>query len=202
MKPLLTIVSMLVCVLLILTGTANAQDKTGAVGVRAGIGTDIGGGIAYGLQLNYTLFQQANALELGLAVFGGTFEEESNNGYNDYFEETKILVIGAMVNYLFRYDMELNGPYILAGVGVGAISVEWEERSDTDTSLGQLLPNGGSMMSEDGTTAGFILNLGLGYRFTEMFDLRLQVPTFIISGGEERDGKVVPMITVTAGLSF
>ena len=202
MKQLLATVLMLVCVSLIVTGTANAQEKPGMVGVRAGIGTDIQGGIAYGLQLNYTLFQQANALEIGLAVFGGSFEEESNNGFNDYFEETNILVIGALVNYLFRYDMELDGPYLLAGVGVGAISVEWEESSPTDGSLGTPLPGGGSMMSEEGTTAGFIINLGLGHRFTETFDLRVQVPTFIISGGDERDGKVVPMITLTAGLSF
>ncbi len=202
MKSLLTTVLMLICVSLILTGTANAQEKTGGVGIRFGIGTDIQGGIAYGGQLNYTLFQNLNAIELGLVVFGGKFEEESNNGYNDYFEETNILVIGAIVNYLFRYDMSVGGPYIAVGAGVGAVSVEWEESSPTDESLGPPLPGGGSMQSEEGTVAGMIINLGLGYRFTELFDLRLQVPTIIVSAGDERDGAVIPTITVTAGLSF
>jgi hypothetical protein len=58
------------------------------------------------------------------------------------------------------------------------------------------------MQSEEGSTAGVILNFGIGYRFTQLFDLRAQVPTFFISGGDERDGKVVPTITITAGLNF
>ena len=76
--------------------------KPGSVGIRAGIGTDIQGGIAYGLQLNYTLFTLPNAIEMGLAIYGGHVEEDSNNGFNDYHEETEILVIAAMVNDLFR----------------------------------------------------------------------------------------------------
>jgi len=172
------------------------------VGVRAGIGTDIEGGIAYGGQVNYTLMQKQNAFELGFAIFGGNFEEESDNGFNIYKEETTILVFGVIANYLFRYSLDMPGPYFVGGVGVGAVSVEWEERSDTDTSLGTPLPGGGSMQSEEGTTAGVILNLGIGHRFNEQFDLRAQVPTFFISGGENRDGKVVPTITLTAGYTF
>jgi hypothetical protein len=186
-----------------MAGTAAAQEeKPGAIGVRVGIGTDIQGGIAYGAQLNYTLFQRANAVEMGLAVFGGNFEETSDNDFNEYHEETTILVFGAIVNYLVRYSLDTGGVYFLVGAGVGAISVEREERSDTDTSLGTPLPGGGSMQSEEGTTAGVIINFGLGYRFNKTFDLRAQVPTFFISGGENRDGKVVPTITLTAGLSF
>jgi len=186
-----------------LAGTVGAQnEKPGAVGVRFGIGTDITGGIAYGGQLNYTLYQLPNAIEMGLAVFGGTFEEESDNGFNIYNEETRILVVGALVNYLFRYSNEASGVYFVAGAGAGAISVEWEERSDTDVSLGTPLPGGGSMQSEEGTTGGVLLNFGLGYRFTDNFDLRGQVPVFFISGGEERDGKVVPLFSITAGLNF
>jgi hypothetical protein len=183
---------------------ASAQEagKPGTVGIRFGVGTDIEGGLAYGAQLNYTLNQNRNGLELGLAVYGGSFEEESDNGFNVYKEETSILVVGAIANYLFRWAMALSGPYFLAGIGVGAISVEWEERSDTDSSLGTPLPGGGSMQSEEGSTAGVILNFGIGYRFTQLFDLRAQVPTFFISGGDERDGKVVPTITITAGLNF
>jgi hypothetical protein len=92
--------------------------------------------------------------------------------------------------------------YFVGGAGAGAISVEWEERSDTDVSLGTPLPGGGSMQSEDGTTGGLLLNFGLGYRITQNFDLRGQVPVFFISGGEQRDGAVVPLFSLTAGLNF
>ncbi len=212
MKRILLVTALVAMLGVSMTGAAFAQDadksettetvKPGSVGIRAGIGTDITGGIAYGVQLNYTLFQLPNAIEMGLAIFGGHFEEDSNNGFNDYHEETDILVIGAMVNYLFRYSLESSAVYFVAGAGAGAISVEWTESSDTDTSLGPPLSGGGSSQSEDGTTGGVILNFGLGYRFTENFDLRGQVPVFFISGGDERDGKVVPLFTITAGLNF
>lgn len=202
MKKLLT-AGVLVVVCIGMAIGAAAQDQTpGMIGVRAGIGTDISGGIAYGAQLDYKLLQDANAIELGLAVFGGKFEETSDNGFNEYTEETTIFVFGALVNYLVRYSLDSGGVYLLGGAGFGAISVEWEERSDTDTSLGTPLPGGGSKQSEEGTTGGLILNLGLGYRFSEQFDLRAQAPTFFISAGDERDGMVVPTVTITAGLSF
>ena len=189
------------CLTLSLATVAWAE-KPGGVGVRLGIGTDITGGIAYGAQLNYTLNQNPNAFEVGLAVFGGKFEESSEEGGNTYDEETNILVIGAMANYLFRHALELSGPYFVAGIGVGAISVEWEERSSTDTSLGPPLPGGGSMQSDDATAAGLILNFGIGHRFNELFDLRFQVPTFFISGTDNRNGKTVPTFTLTAGFLF
>ncbi len=201
MRLPLTVIILGMCLCLICVGSVSAQ-KAGVVAVRAGVGTDIQGGIAYGVQLGYVLDKNPNAFELGLAVYGGTFEEESDNGFNDYFEETKVLVIGVVANYLFRYSMDSPGPYFLAGVGVGAISVEWEERSDTDTSLGTPLPGGGSMMSEEGTVAGFLLNVGIGHRVSEQFDLRAQVSTLVISAADERDSSVVPMITVTAGIGF
>ena len=43
---------------------------------------------------------------------------------------------------------------------------------------------------------------GIGYRLTEQFDLRAQVPTFFISGWDDRDGKVIPTITLTLGFDF
>lgn len=58
------------------------------------------------------------------------------------------------------------------------------------------------MQSEDATAAGFILNLGIGHRFTRWFDLRFQVPTFLIGASDSRDAKVVPTFTLTAGLLF
>lgn len=186
--------------LVALAGTAHAQ-RSESPGIRVGVGTDITGGVAYGAQLEYVVDNGPNAFELALAFFGGNFEEDSNNGYNDYHEETKVLVVGAMANYLFRY-VQRGGPYFVSGVGVGAVSVEWEETSPTDTSLGPPLPGGGSSQSEDGTTAGFVVNFGIGYRLSQTLDLRAQVPTFFFGGGEERDGGVVPTFTLALGLRF
>jgi hypothetical protein len=191
-----------------LATTVAAQDEelktepTGTVGIRFGVGTDIEGGLALGGQISYILFKDMNAIELGLGVFGGSYEETSDNGSNTYNETTDLLVIGAMGNYLFRYSLDASGPYFIVGAGVGVVSVSWEETSDTDTSLGTPLPGGGSMQSEDGSAGGVLLNFGIGHRFNRQFDLRAAIPTFFIGGSDERDGKVIPTFTLTAGLNF
>jgi len=199
----------MICLLALTLGTAYAQETepvatepSGTGGIRFGVGTDIEGGLAIGGQISYILFQQFNAVELGLGVFGGSYEETSDNGFNTYVETTDLLVIGALANYLFRYSLEKSGPYFVLGAGVGVVSVEWEETSDTDTSLGTPMPGGGSMQSEDGSAAGLLLNFGIGHRFNRRFDLRAAVPTFFIGGSDTRDGKVIPTITITAGLNF
>ncbi len=192
---------LLSCLGFVLVSTAYAQSP-GRIGVHLGVGTDVSGGIAYGGQIDYTLPKGPNSLELGLTLFAGSFEEDSNNGFNDYYETTDILVGAGMANYLFRHAIGTGGPYFVAGVGAGAFSVEWREESPTDTSLGLPLSGGGSFQEEDGLAAGFILNLGIGHRFTEQFDIRAQAPTFFIGGGDERDSQVVPTFTLTLGIGF
>jgi hypothetical protein len=193
--------SLLVCLCIIAGGDAYGQPLQG-VGVRAGIGTDIHLGIAYGAEVNYTKEINFNALELGLAFFGGSFDEETDEGIHTYNEETTIFVVAALANYLFMYSLEKPGPYFVAGVGVGAISVEWEERSSTDTSLGPLLPGGGSMQSEEGSSAGTIVNFGIGHRFSENLDVRGQVPTLFIPSAPGDATSVVPTFTLTVGYRF
>lgn len=200
------VLTMLIVSSIALIGPAYAQEATtaspGNFGIRFGIGTDISGGIAYGGMINYILRQQQNAVEMGAAFFGGSFEEDSEEGIHTYNETTDVVVFGALVNYLFRWSLDLSGPYFVTGIGFGAVSVEWEETSPTDTSLGPPLPGGGSSQSEEGTVGGLILNFGIGHRFNEMFDLRAMVPVLFVSGGDEREGSVVPMIAATAGLTF
>jgi hypothetical protein len=115
------------------------------VGVHIGAGADITGGMAYGGQLDYTIGQERNAIELGLTIFAGAITE------------------------------------------------------DTDTSLGTRWGNG-SMQSEDGISAGAIVNFEIGTRIDEKFDLWLQVPTSFISTGKTRDGGIVPNLTIAAGV--
>ena len=171
---------------LVFSSSLGAQ-STGRAGVRFGAGADPSGGVAFGGQVDYTLLQGVNAFEVGLGAFGGKFEEDNNNGFNDYHEETNLIVIAALANYLFRHGSETGGPYFVTGVGVGGVTVEWREESPTDTSLGSSLPGGsGSFQEEDGTVAGFILNAGIGHRFNEQVDIRAQVPTFLVAASDER----------------
>jgi len=179
-----------------------AEEKNGA-GLRLGIGTDITGGIAYGGEINYNLVRpNGAAFEMALMIFGGSFEETTEEAINTYVENTDVFAVAAVGNYLFNYAMEKSGPYFVAGVGVGAFSVDWEESSTTDTSLGTPLPGGGSKQDESGTAGGMILNFGIGGRFSEKFDLRFSVPTFFLFGTPGEAAGVVPTFTLTAGLRF
>lgn len=187
---------------LVLAAPLALGQITDGAGARGGIGTDINGGIAYGGELNYTKGFGKNAVQFGLSVFGGSFDETSDNGFNTYDETTDIFVVGVIANVLFQYSMDSPGPYFVLGAGFGSVSVDWEERSATDTSLGTPLPGGGSMQAEDATAGGSILNLGIGHRFTEKFDLRAQVPTFFVFGGPDGASATIPTFTITAGVQF
>ena len=188
---------LLPCLLFIISTTYGQTDQTGTFGVRAGIGTDISFGIAYGAGFNYRL--QEN-MELGLVLFGGKFSETSDNGFYVYEETTNIFAIAAQANWLFSHRPDETKPFFVAGTGLAFISYEWQESSATDTSLGTPLPGGGSMQSEEGGTGGVIFDVGIGYTFSSPFDLRFEVP-IIIPFGIENVG-VIPLFMLTAGYRF
>ncbi|MEE9271536.1 MAG: outer membrane beta-barrel protein [Candidatus Krumholzibacteria bacterium] len=200
MKRLLQFGLLVACLGFVVTQSAYGQQVDGA-GLRVGIGTDITGGIAYGGELNYTRALGINAVELSLVVFGGSFDETTVE-FHTYEETTDVLVVAALANYLIQYSMDKPGPYFVVGAGVGAFSIDWEERSATDTSLGTPLPGGGSMQSDDGTSAGVILNFGIGHRFSEQLDVRGQIPTFFVSNAPGDATSVVPTFELTLGYRF
>lgn len=186
---------------LILSFSINAQDVT-KIGIRGGLGTDISLGLAYGVGINYLLDLNTDKIELGILLFGGTFTEKSDNGFNEYIETTNLLVVAMMANYLFSYSPDEGGIFFVAGAGFASISVEWEERSDTDTSLGTLLPGGGSMHSVEGTAGGSVLNLGVGMCITEDIDIRAEIPIIVTFAPQGGSSSVIPALLITLGYRF
>ncbi len=172
------------------------SDQIGTFGARAGIGTDISLGIAYGAGFNYRL---KDNMEMGLMIFGGKVSETSDNGFNTYEETTKIFALAAQANWLFNHNPDETKLFFITGTGLAFISYDWEERSSTDTSLGTPLPGGGSMQENSGGTGGLLFNIGLGQTFGGPFDLRFEVPIMIPF--TEVVG-VVPLFMLTAGYRF
>jgi len=191
----------LVGVLLLMSSTIQAQSKP-SIGVRAGIGTDVNLGIAYGVGGNFLLSLPSNSVELGIVLFGGSFEETTDEAIHSYEETTDVFVFGAMANYLIGYDVEQPGTFFIVGFGLASMSVEWEEKSSTDESLGPLLPGGGSMQSADGTAAGTIFNLGVGQSFKGRFDVRLEIPVILSFSAPGESSSVIPTAMLTAGYRF
>jgi len=177
------------------------SNESGSIGIRAGIGTDINLGLAYGGGINYLLNLNQNAVEIGLVVFGGSSEEKTEE-YNTYTETTDVLVYGVLANYLFGYELKKSCFFGLVGFGFSAISVEWEESSPDDESLGTPLPGGGSKQSEDATAAGSILNLGFGVAFDGGFDIRVEAPIIFIFDAPGDASSIVPTFMATLGYHF
>jgi hypothetical protein len=174
------------------------------IGVRGGLGTDINLGLAFGVGGNYLLDMGGSPLELGALLYYSHSTETSNNGYNDYHETTDITVFGMLANYLMGYELGTPGIFLLAGFGLGAISVYWEEWSPTDGSLGESLPDypDGSRMEDDGVAAGSVFNLGGGMAFSNGADIRFEIPVILVFGEYGEASTVVPTFTITAGMRF
>ncbi|MEA1986796.1 MAG: hypothetical protein U9N76_04850 [Candidatus Marinimicrobia bacterium] len=190
-----------IIVILFVVSSLNAQTKP-TIGIRGGVGTDINLGLAYGLGINYLLPVSDRSLELGILLFGGKSKESTDIGIHTYNETTEIFVVALMFNYLINYFPETNGVYFISGAGVASIGVEWEEKSQTDISLGTPLPGGGSMQSAEGTTGGIVLNLGVGKSFNNKLDVRIELPMIIIFSTYGGASNVAPSLITTAGYRF
>ena len=188
--------SLLVVFVLTVSLSYSQSEQIDTFGIRAGIGTDISLGIAYGAGFNYRL--QEN-MELGLVFFGGKFSESTDNGFNIYEETTDIFALGAQANWLFSHQQDQTKLFFIAGTGLAFVSYEWQESSATDTSLGTPLPGGGSLQTAEGGTGGVIFTVGLGHTFSGPFDLRFEVPILIPFA--EVTG-VIPLFMFTAGYRF
>ncbi len=200
MIKLIRSITILAAIFIAATSQSYAQPVQ-TTGMRFGLGTDASGGLAYGVEVNILKEKEGNGIEMGAMLFGGKFEEDTNNGFNDYHEETEVVVVAVLANYLLQYD-PVKSAYFVFGFGVGLISVSWMESSLTDMSLGTPLPGGGTFQEEDASAAGTILNIGVGYRFNDKTDFRVQVPTIVILGGPERASSTIPLLSVTMGIRF
>ena len=161
------------------------------------MGTDLTGGTTYGVGLNRVVEMDGTPIELGGIVFGASVEGSSADPFQSYEDSTDVFVLAATANLLVNYQpQEL---YFLSGVGVGLISMDWEEHIPIDASVE---PGGRSAHSEDSTAAGAIVNLGVGYQMSDDIDLRLEAPVFIISTAPGEASSVVTTFVLTAGIRF
>ncbi len=190
----------LISLVLLSTLAAHANAAPGP-GLRLGLGTDISGGLAYGAALTYTRPMGVNAWEFGFSLFGGSFEEDTTEGVNTYHETTDVGLFAVMANHMFQYGDGAGTTYLMLGAGAGAFSVDWTEESPTDPSLGTPFGNGSSQ-SEDGSSGGTILNLGVGRRFSNQLDVRLEAPIFFIFSAPGEATSVVPTLSLTGGVRF
>ncbi|TES91448.1 MAG: hypothetical protein E3J87_07810 [Candidatus Cloacimonadota bacterium] len=190
-----------ISLVLLVVPSSTFAFETERIGIRGGIGTDINLGLAFGVGANFLLAGNS-PVELGALIFKSHSTDETTIGIHEYDETTDILVIGVTGNYLIGYEPTKSSTFFVTGGGVGIINVDWEEKSYTDESLGEYLDGGGSKMSNEGTAAGFILNLGAGKVFNNGFDIRFEMPIIIITDTPGEASSFVPTFTLTGGIAF
>ena len=168
--------SLIALTLLLGASVAFAAAGDGGWGIRGGLGTDIDLGVAVGLGGSYVLpvERQPFSFEFGADYLYSSTDETTTTQFR-YEENTEMDIFGVRANLLFKYARSRPSWYYITGVGAAAVSVDWEEKSPDDSSLGTPFGNGGSMQSESGTAAGAVINLGVGRNFGRGFDTRLEV---------------------------
>jgi hypothetical protein len=179
-------------------GSSLAQADNGIFSIRGGLGTDVNLGLGYGAGLSYK-FPYSN-FEL-TAVFFGHSSEETTEEFHTYTETTDLFVFGVMGNYLFGYRDYEPGFFGIVGFGFSAISVDWEESSPTDISLGTPLPGGGSKQSASGTGGGSVINAGFGYSFGQL-SLRAEFPVIFAFSAPGDAAAVAPTFIAMLSYSF
>lgn len=192
-------IAFLIIVMLLATSSLTfSQNRKGGFGIRAGLGTDINFGLGYGVGINY-LFPKSS-VELSVIFFAHHSEETTEENHK-YEEKTDLFVYGVLANYLIGYKHKKPGLYGIVGFGFSAVSVDWEEQSGTDTSLGTPLPGGGSKQSASGTGGGTVVNAGFGYSFGQL-NLRAEFPVIIAFSPPGEASTVIPTLMVTLGFNF
>ena len=178
---------------LVLAGTGHAETK--AIGIYGGIGTDITLGLAAGGGVSYLLTDLTGLdMEIGGFLFYSysvdTYTEGSMD--NEYTETTSMFLLAVLANILFSYPHQEPGVYFIAGAGAMATSIDWEIESDDD-------PTANDTWS--GVGGGLLINLGMGYAFGGGFELRLQLPVFVVFA-EYGAARFAPMFVLLAGFRF
>jgi hypothetical protein len=177
-------------------------------GLRAGAGWDGRGETVYVGQLELVEFGRWSSVEVGVSAFEGGVAEDYRRTPEqrtyDYHEETHVRGVALTAGILLWHPpKDSRGPYVVLGLGVGPIDVDWRTESPTDGALGSPLGSGGSYATDNGILAGSLGNAGLGMRLHAHVDVRAQGLMLVVPSTDTReDMKIVRTLTLTAGLTF
>ena len=196
-----------ICLILscVVSGTAGAESaEPSGLGFRGSLGTDVELGIGYGVGGSYLIDRpdSPNMVEIGVDFYYHNSSETTDETVHTYEEEIWLTVFAARINLLMDYEPFREGTYFILGIGLASVAVEWEERSDTDTSLGPYLDGGGSMQSAEGTIAAAVLNFGVGRNFANALEGRVELPILVAFDDVGDAASVMPTITVSLGKRF
>jgi len=172
--------------------TADGPASSGfAVGGH--IGTDVTGGIGFGGGLAYILVPAGSAFgyEFGLDFFYHGYEETDEGST----EKVNLSIFVVRSNWLWNYSHKQDQVYFVSGVGFVVAMVEWNNEYDPAV-YGYSLTE-----TEDYTSVGNVINLGVGYSTASGFGVRLETPMlFFYNTGNA--ASFVPTFTIGVKIIF
>jgi len=157
----------------------------GSVALRAGVGTDPNLGLGLGIGGRYAWVSATGpSFEFGADFYyhgsSETKQRQAGGVTVDDKETTTLTVFGVRGNGLFNYSPDKGGVYFIAGFGFVVANVQWEENWTN--------PSGVNTYHDDldVTSAGNIINFGIGMAWTSGVEARLETPMlyFYDSGGK------------------
>ena len=196
-----------VALLLIVPALSHAQSGRSGVGIRASIGTDIELGLGFGVGVNYMWAPSYSGPRF---EFGGDFfyhhskvtEDEVRGVFTEHdVEETRLLLFTVRANGIFNYVPQRGSVFFIAGVGFVVASIEWEE-DETYTSSQPGVSQSPNHNEVEGTSAGNVVNLGIGYVFKGGIELRLEAPMLFFYSVPGSAASFVPTDTFSIGYGF
>jgi hypothetical protein len=161
----------------------------------------------YSAQIDLTEVGETHSVELALAAFGARLDQAytgvAASRLHAYEEVTHAEGLGLVGSLLIGHARSGLRPYWVAGIGVGPLWVEWRKVSPTDDGLGTRLVVDGSFREESVVKLGSMLQVGIGLRLRQRFDLRAQGQALVVPSTNAReDLKFMPAVTLSAGLSL
>lgn len=172
----------------------------GTFAVRGGVGTDLNLGFGVGGGAAYVW----NSAGGGPSYeFGADFYyHHSTEGYTDQRgnvtvtgeDRTTLTVFSVRANALFNYSPSRKKVYFIAGVGFVVANLWWEETENA--------PNWNAPYHDEveGTSAGTVINIGVGVPLTTKLDVRLETPMLFFFSAAGKSATFAP--TVTLGLTY
>ena len=186
---------------------SHGQKNRSAVGIRASIGTDVNLGLGFGVGMSYLWVPSYSG---PCFEFGGDFfyhhsevtEDEVRGVFTEHdVEETQLLLFTVRANGIFNYNPQRGSVFFIAGVGFVVASIEWEE-NETYTSSQPGVSQSPNYNSVEGTSAGNVVNLGIGYVFKGGIELRLETPMLFFYSVPGSAASFVPTATFSVGYRF
>lgn len=202
LRPWLLGIAVAACTLPAHGQNTGSSPTLGYAGIRAGVGTDIQLGLGVGVGGCYVFSPSESgiAFELGADVYYHSLkeiEDVQRGGVTVHSEEkTTLVVFGVRANGLFNYYPSRRTVYFIAGFGFVVASMEW---SEVETAPNWLAPY---KDDAEGTSAGNIINLGLGIPLASSLDARVEFPMLYFYSVAGSATAFVPTATISLQYTF